>query len=40
MLSFIMVTSVSVFDMRYDFDIDFESIFVIKVVEFIRKGDS
>ncbi len=39
-----MVTSVSVFDIEYDFDIDFEwnfeSIFGIKVVEFVRKGDS
>ena len=39
-----MVTSVSVFDIEYDFNIDFEydfeSIFWIKVVEFVRKGDS
>lgn len=35
-----MVTSVSVFDMKYDFDIDVESVFGIKVVEFVRKGDS
>lgn len=39
-----MVTSVSVFDIEIRFDIDFqlklESIFGIKVVEFVRKGDS